>query len=107
MDLLQQVGPAIGIGLIGSGKPREKWPAKAIRLFIQCVLLAAIQWLLEPIVNSRAEEEDSYTRTVYFGSGAGRNSRFSQARLNAQSRSIVRGEIFITALISSTFIPPK
>jgi hypothetical protein len=70
MDLLQQVGPAVGIRLIGSGKPRKEWPAEAIRLFVQCVLLAAIQRLLDPIVNSRATEEDSYTRTVYFGLGA-------------------------------------
>jgi hypothetical protein len=33
-------------------------------------LLAAIQRLLDPIVNSRPTEEDSYTRTVYFGLGA-------------------------------------
>jgi hypothetical protein len=69
MDLLQQVGPAVGISLIGSGKPPKERPTEAIRLFVQCVLLAAIQMLLDPIVNSRAMEEDSYTRTVYFELG--------------------------------------
>ena len=47
MDLLKQVGPAIGIRLIGSGKPPKQRAIEATRLFVQCVLLAAIQRLLD------------------------------------------------------------
>jgi hypothetical protein len=45
MHLLQQVGPAVGVRLIGAGKPARESPAEAVRLFVQCALLAAIHRL--------------------------------------------------------------
>lgn len=56
MHLLQEVGPAVGIRLISSGEARKQWAAEATRLFVQSVLPAAIQRLVQPIVNSRARE---------------------------------------------------
>jgi hypothetical protein len=74
MHLLQQVGPAVGVRLIGSGKPAKESPAEAVRLFVQCVLLAAIHRLPGSIVNhccpaiSRKESAACLGREIQVGS---------------------------------------
>ena len=42
MNLLQQVGAAIGIRLIASSQPPKQPPIEPIHLFVQFVLLATI-----------------------------------------------------------------
>ena len=46
MNLLQQVRAVTGIGLKAPSQPSKQWPIKPIRLFVQFVLLAAVQGIL-------------------------------------------------------------
>jgi len=96
MDLLQQVGSAIGIRLIGSGKPPKQLPADAIGLFVQRVLLAAIHRLVDSIVNSRAAEEDSYTRTLDFGLDSWNRTADVPPRRLADLAQLLRSSVVFT-----------
>jgi hypothetical protein len=43
MHLLQQVGAVTGIGLVAPSQPSKRQSKEPIRLFVQFVLLAAVQ----------------------------------------------------------------
>ena len=46
MNLLQQIRAVTGIGFIAPSQPSKQWPMEPIRLFVQFVLLAAVQGIL-------------------------------------------------------------